>query len=69
MSTIAINDMIQADGPYCVVPTTPRGRALHTVDLFLNGKPTRYDYDAPGIQVQDIMRALVNHYQNQNMAN
>jgi len=56
MSTIAMNDMIEADGPYCLVPATPRGRALHTVDWFLNGKPTVNNHDKPGIKVQDLRR-------------
>ena len=29
------------------IPTTPRGRALHTVDWFLNGKPVLRNHDNP----------------------
>ena len=61
--------MIEADGPYCVIPATPRGRALHTVDLLLNGKPTLDDYDEPGIKTQVVLRSLVNQYRNRTMAN
>jgi len=54
MSTIAMKDMIEADGPYCPVPATQRGRALHTVDWFLSGKPTLNNHDEPGTRVQDV---------------
>ncbi|MDX5151238.1 MAG: hypothetical protein R3188_02075 [Acidiferrobacterales bacterium] len=54
MNTIVMNNVIEADGPYCPVPTTPRGRALHTVDWFLNGKPTLNNHDEPSIKVQDV---------------
>jgi hypothetical protein len=54
MNTIVLNDVIKADGPYCPVPATPRGRALHTVDWFLNGKPTLNNHDEPRIKVQDV---------------
>lgn len=28
-----------------VMPVTSRGRALHTIDRFLNGKPTSQNHD------------------------
>ncbi|MEJ2107684.1 MAG: hypothetical protein P8X48_10210 [Acidiferrobacteraceae bacterium] len=55
-STIAIEQMIEASGLYCVVPATPRGRALHTLDWYANGKQTISNYDDPSIKVQEIVR-------------
>lgn len=54
MSTIAIKDMIETTRKAFAVPVTPRGRALHTVDWFANGKRTFSDYDDPRIKVKDI---------------
>lgn len=32
-------------------PTTPRGRALYTVDWFLNGKPVLRNHDNPQLSI------------------
>ena len=51
MNTIAIEidnkQTIQSNQ----IPVTARGRALYTIDWFLNGKPTQYDHDNPGMPV------------------
>ena len=33
------------------IPTTPRGRALYTVDWFLNGKPVLRNHDNPQLSI------------------
>ena len=33
------------------VPVTPRGRALHTIDWFLNGKPVLRNHDNPHVKL------------------
>lgn len=35
------------------VPTTPRGRALYTVDWFLNGTPVLRNHDNPIHKLKD----------------
>ena len=35
--------------PY--IPTTPRGRALYTVDCFMNGKPVLRNHDNPQLSI------------------
>lgn len=32
-------------------PNTPRGRALHTIDWFLNGKPVLKNHDNPRLSL------------------
>jgi hypothetical protein len=34
------------------LPASARGRALHTVDWFLNGSPRLRDHDAPQLSVR-----------------
>ena len=34
------------------LPTTPRGRALHTIDWFLNGKPVLRSHDNPQLDLR-----------------
>ena len=36
------------------LPATSRGRALHTLDWFLNGRHTRSNYDNPVTQVTHL---------------
>jgi hypothetical protein len=33
------------------LPTTPRGRALYTIDWFLNGKPVLRNHDNPQLSI------------------
>jgi hypothetical protein len=33
------------------LPTTPRGRALYTIDWFLNGKPVLRNHDNPHLSI------------------
>jgi len=54
MSNMAIKNMIDTTRVYFSVPSTPRGRALHTVDWFMNGKPTLNQYDDSSIKLKDI---------------
>lgn len=35
------------------LPTTPRGRALFTVDWFLNGKPVLRNHDNPQLSISN----------------
>jgi hypothetical protein len=58
MSTIVIEEMFEVAGPYCPVPTTPRERALHTVNWFLTGDQTLSHYSL-GLKVQDLQK--LNH--------
>ena len=37
-------------------PVTSRGRALFTVDWFLNGRTILYDYDNPDLVIRDLSR-------------
>jgi hypothetical protein len=54
MSNLAIKHMIETTRKHFQLPTTPRGRALHTVDWFLNGKPKLGNHDDTGITLQDV---------------
>ena len=33
------------------MPSTPRGRALYTIDWFLNGKPVLRNHDNPQLSI------------------
>ena len=61
MSTIAIYgmpdmpDVNEIAGDFCLVPTTPRERALHTVNWFLTGDQTLSHYSL-GLKVRDLRR-------------
>ena len=54
MSNMAIQNMIDTTRDHFNVPVTPRGRALHTLDWFLNGKRTLNNYDDPSIKLKDV---------------
>ena len=54
MTNMAIKDMIDISRKHFKVPVTPRGRAIHTVDWFMNGKPSPIDYDDATIEVKHI---------------
>lgn len=54
MSNMAIKNMIRTTRTHFQVPVTPRGRALYTVDWFMNGKATRDQYDDSSIKVQEL---------------
>lgn len=49
MNTQVLSTTIRA-GSTTTIPKTPRGRALHTIDWFLNGKPVMRNYDDNSIQ-------------------
>lgn len=40
---------IERNKPY--LPTTPRGRALYTIDWFLNGNPVLRNHDNPQLSI------------------
>lgn len=54
MNTIVIKNLIDTTRKHFNVPVTPRGRALHTLDWFMNGKPTLSNHDDARTQVQDV---------------
>lgn len=54
MNSTAIKEMIETTRSYFNVPVTPRGRAIHTVDWFMNGERTRSNYDDTRIKMQDV---------------
>ena len=64
MSTIAIYgmpdmpDVNEIAGDFCVIPSTSRDRALHTVNWFLTGDRTLSHYSL-GLKVQDLQK--LNH--------
>ena len=45
------NAFLQSTGEYDV-PKTAKGRALYTVDWFLNGKPVLRNHDNPRVQLR-----------------
>jgi len=51
-STILTENTI-SDKKVCEIPTSSRGRALHTVDWFLNGKPVLRNHDNPQLTIKD----------------
>jgi hypothetical protein len=54
MTNLAIKDMIDTTRAHFKIPVTPRGRALHTVDWFLNGKPRLTRHDDPEIKLNQV---------------
>lgn len=48
MNTQVLSTAIRA-GSTTAIPKTPRGRALHTIDWFLNGKPVMRNCDNPNL--------------------
>ena len=54
MNDIAINDMIETTRKAFQLPVTARGRTLHTLDWYMNGRRTVEDYDDPRLTVQDL---------------
>ena len=35
------------------LPTTPRGRALYTIDWFMNGRPVLNNHDNPNLTLKN----------------
>jgi len=54
MSTIAIDDMIETTRKAFKLPVTERGRALRTLDWYMNGRRTVDNYDDPNLKVQHL---------------
>lgn len=55
MKTIALDIRAQSRKQHSAVPVTPRGRALHTIDWFLNGKPVLSQHDNPHLTVHQVV--------------
>ena len=53
MEIITVNNFGYGNEDEPIVPRTPRGRALYTVDWFLNGKPVLRNHDNPGLKLTD----------------
>ena len=53
MKTIAIENPVYNSKQKTSIPVTPRGRALYTVDWFLNGKPVLSNHDNPRVTLRD----------------
>ena len=47
MTTTILEAPFKKQSPGIILPVTPRGRALYTVDWFLNGKPVLSNHDNP----------------------
>ena len=47
MNTLILSLPLWSQRPTRKVPTTSRGRALYTIDWFLNGQPVLRDHDNP----------------------
>jgi hypothetical protein len=56
MNNIAIKNAFVAGNATRKVPATPRGRALHTVDWFMNGQRRLSDYDNRGVNIRSLAR-------------
>jgi len=54
MSTLVIDNLIDNAREHFNVPKTQRGRMLHTLDWYMNGKRTVTNYDDPRLTVQDL---------------
>lgn len=54
MNNLAINKVIGVNNGTRRVPATPRGRALHTVDWFMNGKPVLNNHDNSNIKLEHL---------------
>jgi len=53
MEIIAIKNFGNGIETEKTIPVTPRGRALYTVDWFLNGKPVLRNHDNPNLKLTD----------------
>lgn len=47
MTTSLLKTYINKQTRESTIPVTGRGRALHTIDCFLNGKPVLSNHDNP----------------------
>lgn len=54
MTTMTLKRSFVAKEKKKTVPATGRGRALLTVDWYLNGSPTLYNYDRPDLVLGNI---------------
>ena len=51
MTTLTMKDAFVKSVKDNTVPVTARGRALYTVDWFLNGKPVLSNHDNPNLKL------------------
>lgn len=55
MTTTILENPVKKQHPTRTVPVTPRGRALYTVDWFLNGRPVLSNHDNPRMTLSNGM--------------
>ena len=54
MNTLtSVSNLISKKADKVTIPQTGRGRALHTVDWFMNGKPVLRNHDKQRIHLRD----------------
>jgi hypothetical protein len=51
MATTITNNFFKMQAAKTPYPNTPRGRALHTIDWFINGKPVLSNHDNPRLSL------------------
>ena len=56
MEIITVNNFGSGIDNEPIIPRTPRGRALYTVDWFLNGKPVLRNHDNPNLRLTEDSR-------------
>lgn len=54
MKTITIETPISVRMDQAAIPVAPRGRALYTIDWFMNGTPTRSNHDDQPMTLQQV---------------
>lgn len=52
MNTSILKAQLTSERNISEIPCTPRGRALYTIDWFLNGKPVLRNHDNPQLRVK-----------------
>lgn len=55
MYTLTLNSFIKRNKDKTSLPTTARGRALYTIDWFINGSPVLANHDNPRVSLRDGM--------------
>lgn len=56
MYTLTLNSFIKHNNKKTSLPTTARGRALYTIDWFINGSPVLTNHDNPRVSLRNEMR-------------
>ena len=55
MRTLTLQQQTQYNRQKTTLPVTARGRALYTIDWFLNGKPVLQHHDNPCMTLRNSM--------------